>query len=192
VNTPTVAGVMLMALPIAFNVAFGLLASRLDYPDILRQPTDEVLARFRQGGVALIMIWWFFALTALLLAPLAVLLSRSLPSATGTVLAIGATVGVLAGFTHVLGFTRWPLLVPYLARVSTDPESTPSRGEAVDVVFQSFNRYLGVAVGEHLGYALTGRMERAHRRYSRPVDRDSCVVRRCGHRGRRSSARVFS
>src|SRR5439155_12238326 len=28
--------------------------------------------------------------------------------------------------------------------------------EAVDIVFQSFNRYLGVAVGEHLGYALTG------------------------------------
>ena len=26
----------------------------------------------------------------------------------------------------------------------------------MDVVFQSFNRYLGVAVGEHLGYALTG------------------------------------
>jgi len=29
-------------------------------------------------------------------------------------------------------------------------------GQAVDVVFQSFNRYLGVGVGEHLGYALTG------------------------------------
>ena len=26
----------------------------------------------------------------------------------------------------------------------------------MDVVFQSFNRYLGVAVGEHLGYAFTG------------------------------------
>jgi hypothetical protein len=26
----------------------------------------------------------------------------------------------------------------------------------VDIVFQSFNRYLGVAVGEHLGYSLTG------------------------------------
>ena len=26
----------------------------------------------------------------------------------------------------------------------------------MDVVFQSFNRYLGVAVGEHLGYLLTG------------------------------------
>jgi hypothetical protein len=31
-----------------------------------------------------------------------------------------------------------------------------ARREAVDVVFQSFNRYLGVAVGEHLGYGLTG------------------------------------
>ena len=27
---------------------------------------------------------------------------------------------------------------------------------AMVVVFQAFNRYLGVAVGEHLGYALTG------------------------------------
>ena len=26
----------------------------------------------------------------------------------------------------------------------------------MDVVFQSFNRYLGVAVGEHLGYLFTG------------------------------------
>jgi uncharacterized protein DUF4386 len=31
-----------------------------------------------------------------------------------------------------------------------------ARREAVDIVFQSFNRYLGVAVGEHLGYGLTG------------------------------------
>ena len=32
----------------------------------------------------------------------------------------------------------------------------PARREAIDVVFQSLNRYLGVAVGEHLGYLLTG------------------------------------
>jgi len=28
--------------------------------------------------------------------------------------------------------------------------------EAVDVTFQTLNRYLGVAVGEHLGYMFTG------------------------------------
>ena len=46
--------------------------------------------------------------------------------------------------------------MPYLARADAEIDATPARREAVDVVFQSFNRYLGVAVGEHLGYALTG------------------------------------
>jgi Domain of unknown function (DUF4386) len=46
--------------------------------------------------------------------------------------------------------------VPYLARASDEAEPGSPRGEAVDVVFQAFNRYLGVAVGEHLGYAFTG------------------------------------
>ena len=40
------AGVLLLALPAAFNVAFGVLAATFDYPDILRRPTHEVLARF--------------------------------------------------------------------------------------------------------------------------------------------------
>ena len=51
---------------------------------------------------------------------------------------------------------RWPFLVPYLARLSQDPTATQSARETAGVVFQAFNRYLGVAVGEHLGYALTG------------------------------------
>jgi hypothetical protein len=54
------------------------------------------------------------------------------------------------------GLIRWPFLVPYLARAMAEPSTTPARKEAVDVVFQSFNRYLGVAVGEHLGFLLTG------------------------------------
>ena len=43
--------------------------------------------------------------------------------------------------------------MPYLARAASAPDTTRARLEAVDDVFQSFNRYLGVAVGEHLGYA---------------------------------------
>ena len=63
---------------------------------------------------------------------------------------------MLAGRVQLLGLIRWPFLVPYLARVDADPDASPARREAVDIVFQSFNRYLGVAVGEHLGYLLTG------------------------------------
>ena len=141
-------GLVLIALPIAFNVAFGLLAARFDYPDVLRKPTADVLARFRDGGSSLVLLWWAFALTALALAPAVVLLSSALAGADSTLLAVATMTGVLASLVQTLGLLRWPFLVPYLARVADEP--------GADIVFQAFNRYLGVAVGEHLGYLLTG------------------------------------
>lgn len=155
-STSTVAGVMLIALPLAFNAAFAGLAAKFDYPDILRRPTDEVLTHFREGGHGLVVLWWVFAMTAALLVPLAVLLSSALHGANDSLRVLAATAGVLAALVQLLGLIRWPFLVPYLARAAADPDATPARREAVDVVFQAFNRYLGVAVGEHLGYLFTG------------------------------------
>jgi hypothetical protein len=133
-----------------------LLAARFDYPDILREPTADVLAKFRAGGTPLVLLWWAFALTAVLMVPLVVLLSYAINDADPTLIASATTVGVLAAVVQFLGLIRWPFLVPYLARTSADPDASPARREAIDIVFQSLNRYLGVAVGEHLGYLLTG------------------------------------
>jgi len=151
-----VAGGLLIVLPIAFNVCFALLARMFDYPDILRRPTSEVLDRFRAGGKPLLLLWWSFALTAVLLAPAAVLLSSALEGGDSGLVALAATTGVMAAVVQSLGLIRWPFLVPYLARADVEPDASPARRESIDVVFQSFNRYLGVAVGEHLGYLLTG------------------------------------
>jgi hypothetical protein len=155
-STTTIAGLLLIAVPLAFNAAFALLAARFDYPDILRRPTAEVLSRFRAGGTPLVLTWWAFALTALLMVPLVVLLSRAIGDADPTLIAVATTVGVLAALVQFLGLIRWPFLVPYLARTAAEPDASEARREAVDVVFQAFNRYLGVAVGEHLGFGLTG------------------------------------
>jgi hypothetical protein len=156
VTTAVVAGASLLALPVAFNAAFAALASSFDYPDILRRPTNEVLARFRAGGPRLVLTWWVFALTAVALAPVAVVLAAALRDANETLLVTGVIFGVLAALVQFLGLVRWPFLVPYLARVDADLDASDSRREAVDVVFQAFHRYLGVAVGEHLGYLFTG------------------------------------
>lgn len=155
-STTTAAAALLIAVPITFNVAFALLATRFDYPDVLREPTAEVLARFRAGGTSLVMLWWAFALTAVAMIPLIVLLSAAADGANATVVALATTIGVVAATVQALGLMRWPFLVPYLARVHADPDTTAGQREAVDVVFQAFNRYAGVAIGEHLGYALTG------------------------------------
>jgi hypothetical protein len=155
-SVQSVAGVFLIVVPLAFNAAFALLARRFDYPDVLRRPTGEVLERFRAGGRSLVLLWWAFALTAVLMAPLVVLVSQAVADANGALLAVATSVGVLAAAVQFLGLVRWPFLVPYLARAEAEPDASAARREAVDVVFQSFNRYLGVAVGEHLGYLFTG------------------------------------
>lgn len=155
-TTETVAGLLLIVVPLGFNAAFALLAARFDYPDILRRPTAEVLEKFRAGGTQLILTWWAFALTALLMVPLVVLLTAAIGDADPVLLDVATVLGVLAGLVQLLGLIRWPFLVPYLARTDAEEGTTEARRQAVDVVFQSFNRYLGVAVGEHLGYLLTG------------------------------------
>ena len=155
-STAVAAGWLLIALPIAFNAAFAALSVKFGYPDVLRRPTEEVLERFRKGGSSLVLIWWAFAMIAVLLAPLAVFVSDALTTADPVLLAVGTTVGVLAALVQFLGLIRWPFLVPYLARAAAEPDATPATKEAIDIVFQSFNRYLGVAVGEHLGFLLTG------------------------------------
>jgi hypothetical protein len=69
---------------------------------------------------------------------------------------LAAVAGPLAGLVQALGLLRWPFLVPVLSAAYVDPASTAATREAAVVVFAAFHAYAGVAVGEHLGYLLTG------------------------------------
>ena len=146
----------LVVLPIAFNVLFGVLGRRFGYPAILRMSTDHVLREFDAGGASLRLTWSAFALTALAFAPLSVLVGATLGARSTTVMSVASACGVLAGLVQALGLARWPFVVPHLARTYLDPSSSePARAASV-VVFEALHRYLGVGVGEHLGYLLTG------------------------------------
>jgi hypothetical protein len=151
-----VAATLLIILPLAFNLFFFLLGRRFGYPNILRSPTEEVLSRFKAGGVSLKLLWYGFMLTAVLLAPLAVLLGQVLARDDLAIVPTATVVGVLAAVVQFFGLGRWPFLVPILARKYDDPASTEATREATVVVFESFHTYLGVAIGECLGYLFTG------------------------------------
>lgn len=153
-SVEAVAGVVLIVAPLWFNANFALLGKRFEYPDILRRPTSEVLERFRAGGAGLILLWWTFMLSGLLLIAGAVLLGQVL--GFGVIVPVATTIGVLAGFVQMLGLLRWVYVVPGLARAYTDPSAGTEQKEATAAVFRALHQYLGVGVGEHLGYLFTG------------------------------------
>jgi uncharacterized protein DUF4386 len=125
--------------------------------------------------VSLKLLWYGFMLTAVLLAPLAVLLGQVLAGDRLTVVPTTTVVGVLAAVVQFLGPARWQFLVPALARAHTDPASTQATREATTVAFESFHRYLGI--GECLGYLPYRRVDHPLRSGNAPVLRLPDVAR---------------
>lgn len=150
-----ITGLVLIALPIAFNLLFFMLARSFEYPDILRKPTAYIMERFSAGGARLVMLWYAFAITALFAIPLALLLWAVFNDYAPQLAFASAIIGVLSGLTQTLGLLRWSLLVPGLAAQYNGSTSASER-ESIRVVFNAFHQYMGVIVGEHLGYLFTG------------------------------------
>jgi Domain of unknown function (DUF4386) len=154
VSVEAAAGVVLIVAPLWFNASFALLGKRFEYPDILRRSTSEVLERFRAGGSSLILLWWTFMVSGLLLIAAAVLLGQVL--GFKGIVPLATTFGVLAGLVQMLGLLRWVYVVPALARAYADATLRPEQREVHAAVFRVLHQYLGVGVGEHLGYLFTG------------------------------------
>jgi hypothetical protein len=133
------AALLILAAVLA-NVGFTALGSIFNYPDVLDEPAGKVLADFRdnQGAIS----GWFsvLALSAALLAPIAIGVGRLSGSRA---MRIAVPVGIAAAAVQVIGLLRWPILVPgYAADGNAD-------------AFRTASDILGTALGETLGYLLT-------------------------------------
>jgi hypothetical protein len=152
-----VTGALLIGVPIAFNLAFFELGRTFDYPSILREPTDVILRRFDAGGTPLLLRWQTLLVSALAMLPLAALLGVALGAGPGLT-AVTIAVGAGAALVQALGLVRWPFAVPELARryVEADGPEAAAERRAIEITFATMHRLLGVGIGEHLGYLLTG------------------------------------
>lgn len=150
-------GLAMIALAVGFNLPFALLGARFDYPDILRHTAAEVLTAFAAGGPGLVLIWFSFAVSAMALIPVAIALAFSQGDWQARPgLAVGAAItGALAGLVQAIGLLRWVFAVPVLAASYTDPAATDAQRAALETGFILLNQWGGVAIGEHLGQALT-------------------------------------
>jgi len=150
-------GIVLVVVPIAFNLAFLELGRAFDYPDILRREPDEILRRFHAGGPGLLLRWHALLLSALAMLPVAALLVVALEASPALTL-LAVSTGVSAALVQAIGLVRWPYAIPELARryvAAEGPDASATR-QSVVVTFTTLHRLLGVGIGEHLGYLLTG------------------------------------
>ncbi|CAN5290848.1 hypothetical protein BH18ACT12_BH18ACT12_11970 [soil metagenome] len=102
---------MVVAVVLA-NAAFLGLGSVFNYPDILQESADEILTEFRDDEATIITLFVMLALSAALLAPIAILLGRLAANELGR---WSIRVGIAAAIVQVIGLLRWPLIVPFLA-----------------------------------------------------------------------------
>jgi hypothetical protein len=152
-GTELQAGLLLIVAPVSFNILFIALGRVFDYPDILRRPTDEILRRFAAGGRPLVMLWYAFALTGVLFLPLALIVGEL--TANDPLGRASVAFGLIAGVVQVVGLLRWPFLVPYLARAYNVIGASQASRESIAATFEAAHRFLGMAIGEHLGYFFT-------------------------------------
>ena len=127
---------------------FTALGSVFEYPQILEEPTSDILALYRehQGAV----VGWFLVLviSAAMLAPAGLLLGRLTGGTLGRWI---AATGVAAATVQVIGLQRWVTLVPGISDDALDP----ARRAAAEDRFEFLHTLLGKVVGETIGYALT-------------------------------------
>ncbi len=156
-TTEVVTAALLIAVPIAFNLAFFELGRTFDYPNILRKEPDEILRRFAAGGSGLILRWEALLLSALAMLPLVALLAVALGASAPLTIA-SIVVGSAAALVQGLGLVRWPFAVPELARryIAAEGQDGAATRKSIEVTFATLHRLLGVGIGEHLGYLLTG------------------------------------
>ena len=159
-DSEIVAAALLIAVPIAFNLAFFELGRAFDYPDILRKEPDEILRRFAAGGSGLLLRWQALLLSALAMLPLVALAGgRRWRRQSALTVALdrhrrgrGARPGARPG----------PLAVRRAGARASLPRGSRGSGRGRDPghgrpsSFATLHRLLGVGIGEHLGYLLTG------------------------------------
>jgi Domain of unknown function (DUF4386) len=150
-ETSTSARVAAASLTLASLLAiagFTVLGIVFEYPQILEEPTSDVLSLFRDNQTSV--TTWFLVLvvSAALMAPAGIALGRLAGGRLGRWIAVA---GIAAATVQVVGLQRWVTLVPGIARDALDPGAR----EDAEARFELWHLLLGKVVGETIGYALT-------------------------------------
>ncbi len=126
---------------------FLILMAVFEFPDILRESSEYRLSLFLENKDIVIPTYYFLSLTGLGQIIISVMFYQIFGKAS-TLNLLCVVFGVLCGLFQAIGFIRWAVLIPYIAEMK---DVSP---EIVGFIEGAFNRYAGMAIGEHLGFLM--------------------------------------
>jgi len=142
-----VTGVIFILIP------YTILTIIFEYPKILRQPVADILVKFNSLGSTLILTWWLFAISGIILLIAYNLLGSKLKDKIWYADLL-IHLGTISGILQIIGLIRWTFIIPILAKSYVSTDSQYSK-EIIEQVFFVIHQFGGVILGEHLGQIFT-------------------------------------
>ena len=133
----------------------SLVLTRFGWPGILDQRAAVALPVFAHDATVISAAFYLQLVSSLLMVPAAIGVRAALTRATPAA-RVFTTFGIAGALFQVLGWVRWPVVVPGLAERYLDPATDPTTRTATGVAYDLLNSYAGGAVGEHLGWLFQG------------------------------------
>lgn len=148
------AAILIIVHILALFIGFTILANVFQFPEVLRLASSERLALYWQNQSIIQPTYWVLAMTGLTQIGISVFLYRSFRNRERTVLMLALVFGIICGILQAAGFIRWAILIPYLAEQMRS--ATSATAETLSIVEAAFNRYAGMALGEHMANICLG------------------------------------
>jgi hypothetical protein len=131
----------------ALFAGFTVLSIVFGFPEVLRLPAAERLELYRNEQWIVQPIYWVLAMTGLTQIAITLFLHQCFRRRGRSVLLFALVAGILCGILQTAGFIRWAILMPYLAEKIA--KADPVTAQIITIVEGAFNRYAGMALGEH-------------------------------------------
>lgn len=132
----------------------GVLSAVFGWPAVLDEPARVALEAFSEDQGLIVAAFYAFALMSLALIPISIGLYRIANRRSPLLAPSIAVAGILTGAFQVLGWIRWPFVVPDLARTYLDAGTDENTRAATAATYELINSYAGGALGEHVGWLL--------------------------------------
>lgn len=149
-------GIFIIIVAIGFALSQIGITKFFNYPEILRQPAQEVLQTYYDKRKKIQPCWVIFSLSSLMLIALSGVFYRLLNTKNTPYLIIGTFFGIAASIFYVIGLMRWVFLADNLSSKYMTINTSTEEKDTLVIIFEAFHVYCGNSIGETMGFLCMG------------------------------------